>query len=854
MRETSNSLVSKENSQQPKHFRGGKTKVMKKKLAAFALASALVIPTAVPAFAATPSDVVGKPVQSAVEELSALGIIQGYEDGTFKPDNAITRAELAKIIVIATGNETAASLMQNVKPSYKDVKANAWYTGYINVATTKGIIQGYNGNYRPSDNVKFEEVVAIIVRALGYQDKYLSGSWPYNVLLQADEIGLFGNIDIATGTLANRGIVAELTSNALGETLVGYDADGNQVDVDKNGKVITTGSPLVPLINKLGSSADKVLTAASLNSDKEVGLNGSREDTAASFFVTGGKKLAGLLGHTVSVLYNKDGDVLAVTDAQDAKNIVVATSDAINDVGDSTYIEVNDGAKEYEALSNLFIYDNTDSQANTYDLANGKEVVLQLNGDGKVQALLVNDWDANILLDEVVAYNDYSRVTTKNGGTFKVVSSSAISLNGEAVALADLKEDDVINVLVNDAGEAINVVATRNVVTGKLESVGLSGSDVTYQVGGKSYVAIQDGDDLTAANIGTEYTYYLNKDGKIVYYATASAVDNSQYAVVYEAPDAPVSRLIDGEVTLPVWYKVVYYSLKDSKKVTAYTKDADVITLDEKLIELKFDGDGNIALTPAQVSAAVNLNAAYEVNEVTATKLTVETGATDMNYVLNSNTIYLKVTVDGADTTVAVGAAADVSKGDEVVVKAEAGVAKYVVVTSDGDAADLPAVNGLLVSTKKVATSATESTYSAFIKVDGEDKEFAIDGDAYTTLNTLTKYDLVKLTDDGVANNALYEDVAHVARTAEAGTLTVDNATKTIVAAGANYVVTADTQIYVTQDTFDSVSVGSFTDLRVAADGTNYGTGANQYKVVVQASGVSYGGIAEAGVIIVKAY
>ncbi|WP_424766637.1 S-layer homology domain-containing protein [Paenibacillus sp. sgz302251] len=852
MRETSNS-ISKQNSQQPKQFRGDDKKVMKKSLLAFVLAFSLVLSVAVPAFAATPSDVAGKPVQSAVEELTALGIIDGYADGTFKPENNITRAELAKIITIATGNATAATLMQNVKPSFKDVKANVWYTGYINVAAAKGFIQGFNGNFRPSDNVKFEEVVAMLVRALGYKDKYLSGAWPYNVLLQADEIGLFSGLDIAAGTLANRGTVAELASNTLAAKLVTYDADGNKYFANTNGTIRYDGS--VSLINKLGSSTNKVVTAVSLNSDKEVSLNGSREDTAASFFVTGGLKLADLLGHTVSVLYNKDGDVLAVTDSQDAKNIITAKSDAITDVATATYIAVNNDAKEYEAAAGLFVFDNTDAQGNTYDLADDKEVKLYLNGDGKVQALLVNDWDANLVVDETVAYKDYTRVTTKNGGSFKVVSSTSITLDGNKAALADLKEYDVVDVIANAAGDAVNVVATRNAISGKLESTGVVAGDVTYKVGGKSYVAIGDADDLVAANIGSEYTYYLNKDGKIVYYGTVNAVDNSQYAVVYEAPAATtdtVGRVIDGVVSQG-WFKVVYYSLKDSKKVTAFTKDADVIGLNNKLVELKFDGDGNIALTPLEAAAALDLTSTKVVNEVTASKIVVVNSPSNLNYILNSGTIYLQVKVDGADSTVTVVNAAAVSKNDDVAIKADNGVAKYVVVTSEGDSAELDAVQGLYISRAQVATSATESTYSVNLNVKGEVKTYAIDGGAYSALATQQKYDIVKLTDT-LDTNALYETVTPVLRSAESAGLTVNNSARTLTVAGGTFLVTDATQILVTQKTYDSIEVGSFTDVRVAADGTNYGTGSNQYKVVVQGSGTTYGTLQEAGVILVVKY
>jgi hypothetical protein len=299
--------------------------------------------------------------------------------------------------------------------------------------------------------------------------------------------------------------------------------------------------------------------------------------------------------------------------------------------------------------------------------------------------------------------------------------------------------------------------------------------------------------------------------------------------------------------------------LKDSKAVTVYTKDAEVtVALENTLVELKFDGDGVIDLpSPPATTGAVSLTADEAITAVTATKLT--TAST--NYVLNSNTIYLKASVNATDstkTTVTVGTAADVAKGSKVAVKADAGVAKYVVVTTAGNATDLGAVTGLYLSTSKT-TTATGSTYSVKLNVNGEEKTFAVSNEAgalaYDQLNALTKYDLVKLTDAPNSNNSVYEVVTSVAHTAEATSLTANNDAKTILVNGTTtYVVTADTQIFLTTKTFGSVSIGSFTDLRVAADTGNYGNGAGKYKVVVQASGTTYGGIAEAGVIIVKAY
>jgi hypothetical protein len=115
---------------------------------------------------------------------------------------------LAKAAIIASVNESAANILKDVKPSFSDVKQSVWYSGYINAAAQKGYIVGYNGKFRPSDSVKFEEVVAIMLRALGYKEANLSGAWPYNYLIKADEIKLFSKVSsVDVGKNAFRGIV-----------------------------------------------------------------------------------------------------------------------------------------------------------------------------------------------------------------------------------------------------------------------------------------------------------------------------------------------------------------------------------------------------------------------------------------------------------------------------------------------------------------------------------------------------------------------------------------------------------------------------------------------------------------------
>jgi hypothetical protein len=847
MRKTSNSF-SKQNSQQPKVFRGGEKKVMKKSLLSLALAGSMLSALAVPAFAATPSDVVGKPVQTAVEELTALGIINGYADGTFKPDNTITRAELAKIVIVATGNQSAANLMANTAPSFKDVKKGAWYTGYINAAAAKGYIQGYNGNFRPNDPIKFEEVTAILVRALGYKDKYLSGSWPYNVLLQADEVGLFEGVEMANGTNATRGVVAELTENSLGANLVQYNSDGDISNVEKTiaGKQVAQ-----LLINKLGESTAEVLKGIAIT-DGKITFTSGPVAVADNFFITGGKKLSDLIGHSVTVLKNKDGKVLAVTDNQATTKIVSTTLKGNQTIDNA--LTTNASTTDYKVAAGAVLYVNTDAtdiDATVYP--DGTNVQLLLNADGDVQAVLVTKWLSDSKVSDIVAYTNYS-VINSTGGSFKVDATTSFSLDGKAATLADLKADDIINVIRNKAGLATKVEATRKVVTGKVEATGTSGSDKTIKVGGTTYVVTFDPTaPATKLAFDTDYTFYLNKDGKVVAYKAATAATASDSYVIFTVDKVGAPIIVDGQVTVDKYYKIVYYSLKDAAKKYAYTKDATLAAAldDNSITQLTFT-NGYITAATAETVLGKAANNEAKVDSISATRVTLKNNVpATATYVLDSNTVYLKVTDKDADSTVTVATAADVKVGDYVTVRNEGATAKFVVINSVGSVAELPTTQGLFVSQSSVVTSTT-TTYSVTLNVKGEEKTFAVEAPI-----TANKYDVVTLVDKDSSDNSYYETAGvSVAnhKTLIATAPTVDASAKTIVSGGTTYVVTDNTKFYNINADDTGLATGIFADVRVAADTVsgNYGTAKGQYQLVIVAGSETYGDSSkEAGVVVV---
>ena len=108
-----------------------------KKFLVVLLSAMMVFAFATTAFAAGQySDItdLSKETQDAISKLSALEIIGGYPDGTFKPSATITRAEFAKMACVASGMQESADILVNTASQFSDVKAGEWYTGYINLA------------------------------------------------------------------------------------------------------------------------------------------------------------------------------------------------------------------------------------------------------------------------------------------------------------------------------------------------------------------------------------------------------------------------------------------------------------------------------------------------------------------------------------------------------------------------------------------------------------------------------------------------------------------------------------------------------------------------------------------------
>lgn len=163
-------------------------------------------------------DVSGLNCEECVKMLDSYGIISGYPDGTFKPDNTLTRAELTTIALKLKNVDLSS--YEVAKNAFTDVSENHWAYKTINYAYENGIIKGYGeGVFKPNNQVTYQEATTILLNVSGYREfceKFDAGIWPQNYIYASKSLGIVDSdvgIDDFTD-YASRGNTAILTLKA----------------------------------------------------------------------------------------------------------------------------------------------------------------------------------------------------------------------------------------------------------------------------------------------------------------------------------------------------------------------------------------------------------------------------------------------------------------------------------------------------------------------------------------------------------------------------------------------------------------------------------------------------------------
>ena len=202
-----------------------------KKLLAMVLALVMTLSLAVSANAAF-KDVkdIDETYAEAVEVLTGMKVFKGYEDGSFLPKNAITRAEVAAIVYRIYTTDVKDTYVKNYETynKFADMAGAGWAKGYIGYCANAALVKGYpDGTFKPSGKVTGYEVLAMILRAVGYDQKgeFTGADWALHVAEIAERQGILDNVKgVDLNTPATREVVAELLFQSINVPMVTYTA------------------------------------------------------------------------------------------------------------------------------------------------------------------------------------------------------------------------------------------------------------------------------------------------------------------------------------------------------------------------------------------------------------------------------------------------------------------------------------------------------------------------------------------------------------------------------------------------------------------------------------------------------
>lgn len=419
-----------------------------KKIVSLVLALSMVLSMFTTAFAGTSiEDIKGTDYEAAVSALVELGVVEGYPDGTYRPDAIVTRAQMAKLLVVAAGLEPAANVAKGAT-NFSDVAANHWASGYINVAAQYGYINGYpDGRFAPEATVTYAEAVTMAIRVLGYKTVVeAKGTWPTNYIAKAQELKVLKDVKYkAYNDGAVRGNVALLIWNMLRTNMwdVNSENETDGLNYSKSGTMInkyfedytyTTVNFEDFTINADGEVIVKLNDSEASEADKL----GQREK---QYKYEGNDFYTFVDGTEVEVLVNEDDETLLMMVATANDKLV----DGLKKDIDEDYDEISGDAYDYA-------YTRVEKKkiAASTKLVVESEYVYDLDKSSK-KSVKINDkaWKYDTYEDEVVI------------------------VNGERGTIKDIKEGDIVSevTVTTESGSEKFYIVSCTEAKGKLTKI-----------------------------------------------------------------------------------------------------------------------------------------------------------------------------------------------------------------------------------------------------------------------------------------------------------------------------------------------------------------------------------------------
>ena len=649
-----------------------------KKLLAMVLALVMTLSLAVSANAAFKDDKsISDDYAESVAVLNGMGVFKGYEDGSFKPEGNITRAEVATIIYRIYTADVAKNDKSGLYATYNkfsDMAGAGWAQGYIGYCANASLVKGYpDGTFKPSGKVTGYEVLAMILRAVGYDknNEFSGADWALHVAQTAQQLGVLDNVAKTTdlNAPASRELVAELLFQGIQKAQVtytpafGYVTDkvistktnslgeknfklASAVAADKWGRpatkwTYTTGDKATTFVEKPDLTYTKAVAECDVAHDLDLSA-----DTAYALIVNGQPQTTTYTVNLTDTVTKMGAQGRLFEVYKDAKTIVMIDTflAKVTYVADITYDA--QGHVKTPATITLEVYDSKTAP--------------------KTTALTLKDYDDNYgyAKDEYVLVNAYTDATNSATVSGKVLNNTkqyaeilgkATSIEGaQSVIYWNAQQHNVEGTVYDDAAKFYLDQAAQkdakytwyfdsyNNLIGAVEIAAATSYGVINSIWWAGNAT--DGSGVAKANV----TYM---DG------TTAQVDISKMTYVYTTPATPATpatkTVKSGDVTHSTGINALVMKADDQNKyfyVDTYINTNKVADtngiLNGHLFQFTTKSNGTLDAVEVATGTAAKL---YNLADVAVSKNTQVYGGANGTLVVNSNTVFL--VRSGADTT-----------------------------------------------------------------------------------------------------------------------------------------------------------------------------------------------------------
>ena len=568
----------------------------------------------------------------AVDACTALNIIGGYPDGSFKPEGNITRAEVTKMICVALNGGKNPAVSTNTTPTFSDVRNNAnaaWAEGYIESCAAQGIVSGVGGGkFAPNGNVTGVQLAKMLLVSLGYKSEnegFTGNAWATNVNVRAAQKGLYKGLEkMDTNAAITRDNAAQMVWNALNAYEVEYKTT---LIADKNGQLtsqITVQDKVDGNFKKITLMQDKYEAetyVATFNGNYDTGDAGKE-----GYINVGGRTFPydldlKYIGEEVKVLYKDETDgVDGRLDSKDTIYGVYVTGETTvynvikDDIQKVTASKIKFDDVEHDWVGGGSIVYNYGAkpadvmnQTNLFKLgvASGDTIKFIENDNGKIARAYVVE-------------SSISKLTAVNASKISIDGVGSIEIKDNTIYDKAAKDDVVVytKLYKSNKDDATFVVTKADTVTGKVKS--FNGLE-KVNVDGTSYsIDATELDsnklpDLTDNNIETFQNSNLEKNATLYLIngfvgAADSDVDDSTYALVTDVDNMDkVGNAIRGAKVqlLTLDGKTIYDVDEDSKDNFDGKNGRDALTVLKKLTKGMLVKYSKVSDTSVEIKAVV---------------------------------------------------------------------------------------------------------------------------------------------------------------------------------------------------------------------------------------------------------